>query len=227
MKTEQLIFDHYASPERKPVRSETTASKIGSPDHTPSPKPRKGNHSPRGPQSQYQTDGMVHRRPRKRGGTLYRLQQQIFLRDAYTCQYCGQKPDKPIAEHILPKRRSGPNEAFNLTTACSRCNILKGNLVWIPKNLDQITEGREDWREKIKTLAAVDTEDKPTYPRWSIRADLNERIIMKVFSHEEAIAAATGLISEGATWVEFRMFEAPGSWSNPRKSTITKRKTTR
>lgn len=60
----------------------------------------------------------------------------IFLRDNYTCQYCGTK--YPIQEltydHIIPKsvfrRLNTPLSATtwtNITTACLRCNRKKGN----------------------------------------------------------------------------------------------------
>jgi 5-methylcytosine-specific restriction endonuclease McrA len=60
----------------------------------------------------------------------------IFLRDNFTCQYCGIKysPQELTYDHIVPKsvfRRSNtPLSATtwtNITTACLKCNRKKGN----------------------------------------------------------------------------------------------------
>jgi len=53
----------------------------------------------------------------------------IFLRDAFTCQYCGTRParDELTIEHILPRSRGGTSTWENVVLACSRCNSRKGN----------------------------------------------------------------------------------------------------
>lgn len=53
----------------------------------------------------------------------------IFLRDQYTCQYCGKKFDvKDLTlDHVLPKSRSGKSTWENLVTACKKCNVKKGD----------------------------------------------------------------------------------------------------
>ena len=54
----------------------------------------------------------------------------IFKRDKYTCQYCGyhsKNPKKLTIDHIHPKCKGGGTQWTNLTTACSSCNIKKGN----------------------------------------------------------------------------------------------------
>ena len=52
----------------------------------------------------------------------------IYARDRYTCQYCGDK--KPIAEltydHVLPRALGGKTEWSNIVTACQDCNLRKG-----------------------------------------------------------------------------------------------------
>jgi len=50
----------------------------------------------------------------------------VMRRDDYTCQYCGKKSDLTI-DHIMPKSRGGRDSWENLTTACDRCNVRKGN----------------------------------------------------------------------------------------------------
>lgn len=50
----------------------------------------------------------------------------IMRRDNFTCQYCGKK-SKLTIDHILPKSRNGADTWENLTTACEKCNVNKGN----------------------------------------------------------------------------------------------------
>ena len=53
----------------------------------------------------------------------------IFLRDDYTCQYCGGKFDtKNLTwDHIIPKSRGGITEWTNIVTSCIRCNLQKSD----------------------------------------------------------------------------------------------------
>lgn len=74
--------------------------------------------------------------------------ENIFERDRYTCQYCGQ----PFSardlnlDHIIPRDRGGRTTWENLTTSCVRCNSRKGN--------------RLPHEAGMRLLA------KPTRPRW-------------------------------------------------------------
>ena len=52
--------------------------------------------------------------------------QNVFKRDRMQCQYCGSKKDLTL-DHVLPKSRGGNSTWFNLTTACKKCNSLKGD----------------------------------------------------------------------------------------------------
>ncbi|RMD89729.1 MAG: HNH endonuclease [Calditrichaeota bacterium] len=53
----------------------------------------------------------------------------IYLRDNYTCQYCGKvgSPDELTLDHILPQSRGGKSVWENLVTSCKRCNTMKGD----------------------------------------------------------------------------------------------------
>jgi hypothetical protein len=61
----------------------------------------------------------------------------IFLRDNWTCQYCGEKlhPSKATVDHIHPKTVGGKNSFDNCVTACQKCNIKKGGLQLQQTNL--------------------------------------------------------------------------------------------
>ena len=49
----------------------------------------------------------------------------LFLRDRFTCQYCG-SPDNLTFDHVIPRRLGGRTSWENVATACSPCNLKKG-----------------------------------------------------------------------------------------------------
>ena len=53
----------------------------------------------------------------------------VFLRDQFTCQYCGR--DFPTHEltfdHVIPRSRGGRTEWSNVVTACGVCNLIKAD----------------------------------------------------------------------------------------------------
>jgi 5-methylcytosine-specific restriction endonuclease McrA len=49
----------------------------------------------------------------------------LFLRDAFCCQYCGSAEDLTF-DHIVPRSRGGRTTWENIVTACARCNLAKG-----------------------------------------------------------------------------------------------------
>ncbi len=53
----------------------------------------------------------------------------IFLRDRYTCQYCGIKLVKSdcTLDHVLPVSHGGKSTFENSTTSCGPCNASKAN----------------------------------------------------------------------------------------------------
>lgn len=51
--------------------------------------------------------------------------QRVFLRDKYTCQYCGAKPSKLTIDHVMPESRGGKTTYENCVTACFECNCFK------------------------------------------------------------------------------------------------------
>ncbi len=55
----------------------------------------------------------------------YELRKHIFIRDNYTCKYCGQRGGRLELDHIIPLSRDGTNLECNLTTACFLCNRQK------------------------------------------------------------------------------------------------------
>lgn len=53
--------------------------------------------------------------------------QNIFVRDEYTCQYCGKKHCRLTLDHIYPKSRGGGYSWENIVAACPECNQKKAN----------------------------------------------------------------------------------------------------
>ena len=53
----------------------------------------------------------------------------LFLRDEFTCQYCGDKKDLTF-DHLLPKSKGGVTDWENVVTACSTCNVKKGGRLY-------------------------------------------------------------------------------------------------
>lgn len=51
---------------------------------------------------------------------------EIFMRDEYTCQYCGAKSNDLTLDHVMPKHRGGAHTWDNLVSACRSCNHRKG-----------------------------------------------------------------------------------------------------
>ncbi len=50
----------------------------------------------------------------------------VFLRDRFTCQYCGTKHDLTF-DHVVPRSRGGMTRWDNVVAACSPCNLTKGS----------------------------------------------------------------------------------------------------
>lgn len=62
-------------------------------------------------------------------GRVALTNQNLFLRDDYTCCYCGQRylRQKLSREHIVPVSRGGADSWTNCATACKSCNNRKGD----------------------------------------------------------------------------------------------------
>ncbi|ASG19816.1 HNH endonuclease [Nitrospirillum amazonense] len=53
----------------------------------------------------------------------------VFLRDHFCCQYCGEPfPTQELTfDHVIPRSRGGRTTWDNVVTSCSACNLAKGN----------------------------------------------------------------------------------------------------
>lgn len=71
---------------------------------------------------------------RKQNTTVIFSRKNIYIRDNYTCQYCGIKfyIQDLTYDHVIPKSKwkdnnRSPTNWTNITTACIKCNRKKGN----------------------------------------------------------------------------------------------------
>lgn len=53
----------------------------------------------------------------------------VFTRDNFTCQYCGQRKRMSdlTYDHLIPRKRGGRTVWENIVTACRPCNSRKGS----------------------------------------------------------------------------------------------------
>jgi 5-methylcytosine-specific restriction endonuclease McrA len=63
------------------------------------------------------------RRPRPKARLC---RKEVFVRDGYTCQYCGARGRDLTLDHVIPRHKGGRHTWENLVTACRACNHRKG-----------------------------------------------------------------------------------------------------
>ena len=57
----------------------------------------------------------------------YEVREYLLEKWGRQCVYCDKKDTPLEVEHIVPKSRGGSNRVSNLTLACTKCNLRKGN----------------------------------------------------------------------------------------------------
>src|SRR5437660_857004 len=78
------------------------------------------------------------------------LRFEVFKRDSFTCQYCGQRAPHVIlhCDHVKAVAEGGTTDILNLVTACVDCNLGKGarklsDNAALSKQLNQLTALQE------------------------------------------------------------------------------------
>lgn len=104
---------------------------------------------------------------RPRGSRAVRFcRENVYIRDAYTCQYCARKyPVKQLTlDHVVPASHNGPKSWTNVVTACRDCNQKKANRTPRTANMPLLSEPRApSW---LPTLELEIGEDHVP-PDWS------------------------------------------------------------
>jgi 5-methylcytosine-specific restriction endonuclease McrA len=90
----------------------------------------------------------------KRLAISKKIRFDVFKRDSFQCQYCGQLPPKVVLEidHIHPVSKGGTNHVDNLITACFDCNRGKSNglIESAPMSFNEKTEILLEKQEQLK-----------------------------------------------------------------------------
>jgi 5-methylcytosine-specific restriction endonuclease McrA len=88
----------------------------------------------------------------------------IFVRDGFTCQYCGVRPgvrDLNL-DHVVPRSRGGRSSWENLVTSCRDCNLGKGWSTPDEAGLTlRSTPKRPSW-----SMALMMAAPSSRYPEW-------------------------------------------------------------
>jgi 5-methylcytosine-specific restriction endonuclease McrA len=67
----------------------------------------------------------------------------IINRDNNTCQYCGKKSRSMTIDHVIPKDKNGKDTWSNLVSACSKCNLNKGNNLLSQTNMKLLSKPKK------------------------------------------------------------------------------------
>lgn len=78
----------------------------------------------------------------------------IYLRDRFSCQYCGSRfaTNELTFDHVQPKSRGGRTEWRNVVSACAPCNIKKANRTPVEAQMPLVSPPDEP---SVRTLNAI------------------------------------------------------------------------
>ena len=83
----------------------------------------------------------------------------LFLRDGFSCQYCGATGEMTF-DHVVPRSRGGKTTWKNVVAACSRCNLKKGDMTVSKSGLRL---AREPFRPTAMQLQNIGRKFPPNY----------------------------------------------------------------
>lgn len=94
-----------------------------------------------------------------RKGLSKKTRFEVFKRDGFSCQYCGDHPPKVIlhVDHIVAVAEGGGNDMDNLITACQSCNAGKAAnpLSDVPQSLKDKAAEVAEREEQVRGYHAV------------------------------------------------------------------------
>lgn len=93
-----------------------------------------------------------------------KLRFEVFKRDSFTCQYCGNNPPKVVLEvdHVWPLSKGGSDDIHNLVTSCFDCNRGKSatELNQVPSTLyehiNTIKERERQYKQYKKLTESIE-----------------------------------------------------------------------
>jgi 5-methylcytosine-specific restriction endonuclease McrA len=77
------------------------------------------------------------RRPRPQ---MRLTRREVFVRDKYTCQYCGKQTKDLTIDHVMPRHRGGRHTWDNLVSACRACNHRKAGRTPLEAHMKLLSE---------------------------------------------------------------------------------------
>jgi 5-methylcytosine-specific restriction endonuclease McrA len=94
----------------------------------------------------------------------------IFERDAYTCQWCGRQLERKDLniDHVIPRDRGGRTTWENVVTSCVPCNTRKGNRLAPEIGMQLLRKPR---KPKLRTFINISVSTVP-HPSWKHFLDL-------------------------------------------------------
>lgn len=138
----------------------------------------------------------VTKQDNKRKNVPNKLRFEVFKRDSFTCQYCGQSAPNVVLEvdHLLPVSKGGDNDILNLITSCWTCNNGKSNILLTDNTmlekqkaqLDELNEKRLqlemmiEWRESLNNLDDDIAQKIADYFGNQANCDVNETGLKKI-----------------------------------------------
>jgi 5-methylcytosine-specific restriction endonuclease McrA len=83
----------------------------------------------------------------------------VFLRDRFTCQYCGKREDLTF-DHVVPRSRGGLTTWENVVAACSCCNLRKADRMPLDAHM---FPARAPYQPSVMDLHANGRQFPPNY----------------------------------------------------------------
>lgn len=86
----------------------------------------------------------------------------IYGRDGYRCQYCGDKRpmDDLTYDHVLPRSRGGRTTWTNIVTCCSPCNLKKADRTPAEAGMKLLREPKQPIEAPV-VMVAISRESAP------------------------------------------------------------------
>lgn len=110
----------------------------------------------------------------RKGRNVKYSRNQVFLRDGYTCQYCGNPFQKHnlTLDHWKPKKDGGESSWENIVTACKSCNGEKGHKYgWTPLTIPK----KPSYGELTAAMKKLPIMIRD--PNWNLYLGWDERLV--------------------------------------------------
>ena len=102
-------------------------------------------------------------RPRSLGAVRF-CRENVYIRDNYTCQYCGDRitPKNLTLDHVVPASKNGKKSWTNVVSACRSCNQRKANRTPQTANMPLLTEPKmPSWLPSRELEIQMEAEKAP------------------------------------------------------------------